>query len=145
MIYDTGTEFGKEKLREACIKAMEVPALYELKKKKPPRTLKQNSYLHVIISFFASQYGCTEDEAKIDFFKRAANRVTFEREVVNKRGIKVKTLRSTSDLDREEMSLVIDRFRNWSAMVAGIYLPSPSEQEALVYCMNEIERNQEFI
>lgn len=145
MIYDTTNEFGRGKLKEACIKALATPGLYELKKKKAPKTLKQNSYLHVIISFFASQYGCTEEEAKIDFFKREANRVTFEREITNKRGQNVKILRSTADLDREEMSLVIDRFRNWSAMVAGIYLPSPNEQEALIYCMNEIENNSTYL
>ena len=139
MIYDTSSEIGRGRLKEACIKALAKPGLYELKQKKQPRTMKQNSYLHVIIAFFASQYGCTEEEAKIDFFKREANRVTFEREVTNKRGQKVKTLRSTAELDKAEMMLVIDRFRNWSAMVAGIYLPSPSEQEALIYCMNEID------
>ena len=54
-------------------------------------------------------------------------------------------LRSSAELTTAEMSLSIDRFRNWSASVAGIYLPSANEQQMLVYAQQEIERNREFI
>jgi hypothetical protein len=43
------------------------------------------------------------------------------------------------------MTLSIDRFRNWSASVAGIYLPAANEQQMLIYAQQEIERNNEFI
>jgi hypothetical protein len=43
------------------------------------------------------------------------------------------------------MTLSIDRFRNWSASVAGIYLPSANEQQMLIFAQQEIERNKEFI
>ena len=39
----------------------------------------------------------------------------------------------------------LDRFRNWSASVAGIYLPAANEHQMLLYAQQEIQRNQEFI
>lgn len=116
---------GQEKGRCKDIEAEQLPAL--------------------IISYFASQYGCGADEAKIDFYKRACNRDLFERERTNKRG-EVKTyLRSSADLTKEEMSLSIDRFRFWSVSVAGIYLPSKEDGEMLTYALQEIERNKEYL
>ena len=54
-------------------------------------------------------------------------------------------LRSSSELSQDEMNLSIERFRNWSAKEAGIYLPEPNEQDLLVECEIEIERNKNFI
>lgn len=54
-------------------------------------------------------------------------------------------LRSSADLTKEEMTLSIDRFRNWSSSVAGIYLPSPEDGEMMIYMMQEVERNKEFL
>ena len=64
---------------------------------------------------------------------------------VNKKGKEVTYLRSSAELTTGEMTLSIDRFRNWSASVAGIYLPSANEQQMLIFAQQEIERNKEFI
>ena len=85
------------------------------------------------------------EEAKIDFFKRKCNKELFEREVVNKHGKTVPKLRSSKDLDTKEMTQAIERFRNWSASVAGIYLPSPNEEQFLLYCEKMIQENAEWI
>lgn len=63
----------------------------------------------------------------------------------NKKGKEVTYLRSSAELTTGEMTLSIDRFRNWSASVAGIYLPAANEQQMLIYAQQEIERNKEFI
>ena len=118
---------------------------FEVKRKAPKRTGRQNSYLHVILGFFASEYGCSLEEAKIDFFKRECNREIFEREGVNKQGKSVTYLRSSKDLSTAEMALATDRFRHWSASVAEIYLPAPNEEQFLAYCEKIIEQNQEFV
>ena len=145
MIYNLSNPHDVERLTAWVKRMIERKEVVEAKKKDVARTLKQNSYLHLIISYFASQYGCGADEAKIDFYKRACNRDLFERERTNKRG-EVKTyLRSSADLTKEEMSLSIDRFRFWSVSVAGIYLPSKEDGEMLTYALQEIERNKEFI
>ncbi len=120
-------------------------AVVEVKKKLPNRTLAQNSYLHLLLGYFGSEYGCSLDEAKIDFYKRTCNRDLFERKTVNKKGKEVTYLRSSAELTTGEMTLSIDRFRNWSASVAGIYLPAANEHQMLIYAQQEIQRNQEFI
>ena len=118
---------------------------FELKRRAPKRTGRQNAYLHVIIGFFASEYGCSLEEAKIDFFKRECNKEIFEREGVNKKGKPVTYLRSSKDLTTSEMATATDRFRHWSSAVAGIYLPAPNEEQFLAYCEKVIEENKEFV
>jgi hypothetical protein len=43
------------------------------------------------------------------------------------------------------MTTAIERFRNWSSAVAGIYLPSANEQEFLIHIRQIVEENKEFI
>lgn len=145
MIFDLKNEYQIQKFDEQVRKLKEKRALVELKDKKLNRTLSQNNYLHLILGYFGCEYGCSMDEAKVDFYKRTCNRDLYERKRVNKRGIEVSYLRSSSELSTDEMALSIDRFRNWSASVAGIYLPAANENQMLIYAMQQIEHNKEFI
>lgn len=145
MIYNLANQFDVDKCREYLRKAFSDKAVIELKKKSGRRSIPQNSYLHLLIGFFASQYGCSFDEAKVDFYKRECNREIYERTKVNRIGQSIFYLRSSADLDSHEMTVSIERFRNWSASVAGIYLPAPNENEMLVFAQQEIERNREFV
>jgi len=134
-------EFVKKTLSDAKTKDIYV---VELKRRHPQRTMAQNKYLHVLLGYFASQTGYSLDEVKTDWFKRHCNRELFEKERVNARGKTVKYLRSTSDLTTAECTMAIERFRNWSAAEADIYLPSPHEDQFLLHCEQEIERYKEF-
>lgn len=145
MIYDLKNPFDRENSEGYLNKLIKEGAIVELKKKRPNRSLNQNNYLHLILSFFGAEYGCSLDEVKLDFFKRLCNKQLFEKTITNKRGEEVKVLRSSADLDSAEMTTAIDRFRNWSASVAGIYLPSPDEDQFLIHIQKEIERNKKFI
>ena len=145
MIYDLKNEYQIPKFKEYVNKLFKERAVVEVKKKLPNRTLAQNSYLHLLLGYLGSEYGCSLDEAKIDFYKRTCNRDLFERKTVNKKGNEVTYLRSSAELTTGEMTLSIDRFRNWSASVAGIYLPAANEHQMLIYAQQEIQRNQEFI
>lgn len=145
MIYNLNNPWEVQSLREYMNKLVLKGGLVEVKRKAPQRSLNQNRYLHLILGFFGCEYGLSLDETKVDIFKRECNRDLFEREAVNKHGKTVKYLRSSADLNSAEMTLAIERFRNWSASVAGIYLPSPNEEQFLAYCEQEIERNKEFI
>lgn len=144
-IFNLQNEYDIPKFKAYVNKLFQERAVVEVKKKLPNRTLAQNSYLHLLLGFFGSQYGCSLEEVKIDFYKRTCNRDLFERKMVNKMGREVTYLRSSAELTTGEMTLSIDRFRNWSASVAGIYLPAANEQQMLVYAQQEIERNNEFI
>ena len=136
MIFNLSNHYEIPKFKEYVNKLFSERAVVEVKKKLPNRTLAQNSYLHLLLGYFGSEYGCSLDEAKIDFYKRKA---------VNKKGKEVTYLRSSAELTTGEMTLSIDRFRNWSASVAGIYLPAANEHQMLIYAQQEIQRNQEFI
>ena len=131
MIFDLKNEYQIPKFKEYVNKLFKERAVVEVKKKLPNRTLAQNSYLHLLLGYFGSEYGCSLDEVKVDFYKRTCNRDLFERKTVNKKG--------------KEVTLSIDRFRNWSAAQAGIYLPAANEHQMLIYAQQEIQRNQEFI
>lgn len=117
----------------------------ELTEKQPQRTSAQNRYCHVILAYFASEYGITADECKVNYFKRLLNPDIFVRKRTNKKGKEVEYLRSTADLDKDEMSLAITRFRNWCSAEAEIYIPSGEEYEYLVYCQQQIEKNKEYL
>lgn len=145
MIFDPNNPFDVVKAREYLNSLFGRGALVEIKRKAPRRSNAQNNYLHLILGYFASEYGCSMEEAKIDFFKRECNRELFERDGVNKQGKGVTYLRSSKDLSSAEMSLATERFRNWSSAVANIYLPAPNEEQFLAHCMKMIEENREYI
>lgn len=145
MIFNLKNPFEVTSFEEYCKKLIDINCIVELTRKRPKRTISQNSYLHVLLSYFASQYGCSVDEAKLDFFKRTCNKDLFERIKLNKQGIEIKYLRSSAELNTGEMSIAIDSFRYWSNSVAGIYLPAAGEQEFLIHCQQEIEKVREYV
>lgn len=99
---------------------------------------RQNRYLHLIIRYFATVYGTTAENAKEQFFKHAANREIFYDGVTG-------NSRSTASLSDDEMHTAIERFRNWSSMVAGIYLPASDETENIRSAQSEINRNRNYL
>lgn len=145
MIYDLKNPYDIGKFKDRVVELINQRAVVDLTKKNPNRSLSQNAYLHLILGFFAVEYGCSLDEVKLDFFKRKCNKEIFERRVTNKQGKEITTLRSSTDLDTMEMTTAIERFRNWSVSVAGIYLPSPNEDQFLIHVSQEIERNKAYI
>lgn len=131
------------RIYEECIKAP--LGIVEIKRKHRQRSKSQNSYLHVCLGYYASEFGYTIDEVKQDIFKRQLNSDIFVVERINKRGQKVRRLRSSADLDTAEMTTAIERFRNWSSAVAGLYIPSPNETEALLAAQQQMERYIEYL
>lgn len=117
----------------------------ELLECKPQRSMKQNKYLHLLIRYFSSVYGESSDYVKEQYFKLSANRQLFLVERDDELAGHVRFLRSTSSLSRDEMSLAIERFRNWSASVAGIYLPSADESMMIQQAELEVSRNTEYL
>lgn len=118
--------------------------IVDLTEKQQGRSLAQNAYYHVILGYFAAEYGVSKEQAECDYFKRLCNKDIFVRNVKNKKGFEVEYLRSSADLDKDEMSLAITRFRNWCSAEAEIYIPSGEEHEYLVFCQQTIERNKEY-
>lgn len=145
MVYDTSNPLDKANFLLRAKKLAESGKIVELTEKKPRRTLSQNSYLHVTIAYFASQYGCTTEWAKQRYFKQLVNPELFVREKDDEFLGRVKYLRSSADLDVSEMSLAIDRWRNWCSMEASIYIPSADEAILIQQMEVEVNRNKAFL
>lgn len=145
MVYDTSNPLDKANFLLRAKKLADKGAIIELTEKKPRRTLSQNSYLHVTIAYFASQYGCTTEWAKQRYFKQLVNPELFVREKDDEFLGRVKYLRSSADLDVSEMSLAIDRWRNWCSMEASIYIPSADEAILIQQMEAAVNRNKAFL
>lgn len=145
MIFNLNSEFEKQKFKEYCNEQYKKGGIVEVKRKHRQRSTSQNSYLHLLLGYFASEFGYSLEEVKYDIFKKKVNPDIFKVERTNKRGQKVIALRSTRDLDTLEMTTAIDRFRNWSSATCGLYLPSPNEQEALIYAQQQMEQYEQYL
>ena len=145
MIYDTSNPLDKANFLLRAKKLAESGKVIELTEKKPRRSLPQNKYLHVILAYFGTQTGNTLEWVKQQYYKKLVNPDLFIREKEDKYLGRIKVLRSSADLDTAEMSLSIERFRNWAAQEAGIYIPSADESILIQQMEIEIERNKEFL
>ena len=145
MIYDTSNPLDKANFLLRAKKLAESGVIVDLTEKKPRRSLPQNKYLHVILAYFGAQTGNTLEWVKQQYYKKLVNPDLFIREKEDKYLGKIKVLRSSADLDTAEMSLSIERFRNWAAQEAGIYIPSADEAILIQQMEIEIERNKEFL
>lgn len=145
MIFNLNNPYEVDRYKEYVNKLFQQRAVVEVKKRLPNRSLAQNSYLHLLLSFFACETGYSLEEVKLDYFKKTCNRDLFERKKINKQGKEITYIRSSSELTTGEMTIAIEKFRNYSVAQAGVYLPSPNEHQFLIYAEQEIQRNQEFI
>lgn len=145
MIYDTSNPLDKANFMLRAKKLAESGKVIELTEKKPRRSLPQNKYLHVILAYFGAQTGNTLEWVKQQYYKKLVNPDLFIREKEDKYLGRIKVLRSSADLDTSEFSLSIERFRNWAAQEAGIYIPSADEAILIQKMEIEIERNKEFL
>jgi hypothetical protein len=146
MIYNLKEPIGLDRYNRRSKALIDKGALVNLTESKPPRSNQQNRYLHLIIGFFAMEYGESLEYVKTEFFKLSANSDLFKTERVNRKTGEIRPdLRSTSDLDTKEMTQAIDSFRTWASKESGIYLPSPNETEYLKQIMTEMDRQKEYL
>lgn len=145
MIYNTSNPLDKANFLLRAKKLAESGVIVDLTEKKPRRSLPQNKYLHVILAYFGTQTGNTLEWVKQQCYKKLVNPDLFIREKEDKYLGRIKVLRSSADLDTSEFSLSIERFRNWAAQEAGIYIPSADEAILIQQMEIEIERSKEFL
>lgn len=109
------------------------------------RSLSQNNYLHLILSWFGASFGYSLAYTKTRFFKTECNGELF---FITRQNTKDNTpytdIRSSADLTTAEMTLAIDRFRNFSAN-NGLYLPEPNEHLYLQELERELEQYKEHL
>lgn len=151
MIFNLKNEVDRARYKDYCnglysdAQKTQNVFIVEVKKKHRPRSIAQNSYLHVCLAYFASEFGYNLEEVKYNIFKKIVNQDIFSRQRISKRGQMVTYWRSTADLDAKELTDAIERFRNYSAMVAGLYIPEPNEESALIEAQKQIALYEKYL
>ena len=139
MIYNPNKEIDVQNAMTRIKWLIENKKLFELTQKREKRSIAQNSYLHLIFSWFGVHTGYELQEVKQDIFKKVVNPELFydgEKDGV----VKIQRWRSTADLNTKEMTLAIDRFRDFSSRELGIYLPEPKDMAMLQEIEIEISK-----
>ena len=146
MLYDISNELQAENFKKRCNLLFKKKCVVDLTEKKPQRTLRQNSYLHAALGYFGVQFGYRIEEVKEWYFKETCNPDLFVRKVHDViTGTDRRVLRSSADLDTEQMTLAIERFRNWAADVAGVYIPSPEEHRLVEQMEMDVQRAKLYL
>ena len=145
MLFNLNNPHEVSKFNDYCSEQVKKGGIVEVKRKHHQRSLAQNAYLHLLLGFFASEFGYSLEEVKLDLYKKEINKDIYVRERVNRRGDTVRYVRSSTELDTAEMNTSIEKFRNYSSSVAGLYLPAPNEYEALIFAQQQIERYAEYM
>lgn len=145
MIYDFGKQFDIERAKKRLDSLIERRAVVDITDKSR-FTVSQNSYLHVCIGIVALETGVTLEYAKQKYFKRIVNREMF---YIGKftdpvTGEECGKWRSTASLTKEEMTLALDRWRDWAAR-QGWYIPTPEEHAAILQAKIEMEKNKRWL
>lgn len=108
------------------------------------KTVQQNRYLHLLLGVLAMETGNRMEFVKQNYLKKLACPDIFI--VKQDDGIAGRSvyLRSVADLSKEEMSLVIERFKVWSAE-QGYYMPDADNKEALEQIEVQMRRMQQYL
>lgn len=144
MLYDLHNPLDRERFKRRCNALFVKQGIVELSE-KTQRSTQQNRYLHLLLGYLAMETGNTLDYVKEVFYKRTANKELFVREKEDDILGRIEYLRSSAELSKEEMTLSIDRLRDWSSQTAGIYLPAANEQEFLASIEYELSKYRQWV
>lgn len=144
MLYDLKNPLDRERFKRRCNALFKKQGIVALEE-KTKRSSQSNKYLHLLLGYLAIETGHDMEYVKEVFYKRDANPAIFIREKEDDLLGKVAYLRSSASLSQEEFSTSIDRLRDWSSQVAGIYLPSPNEEELLASIEVEMSKYSKWI
>lgn len=144
MLYDLKNPLDRERFKRRCNALFVKQGIVELSE-RTMRSNQSNKYLHLLLGYLAMETGNSLEYVKEIFYKRTANRELFVREKEDDILGKVEYLRSSASLSQEEFSDSIDRLRDWSSQTAGIYLPSPNEEQFLASIEVEMSRYKQWI
>jgi len=142
--YELNKPTDLDKFYRYCKQLVKAGRFVELKTLEN-RSSNQNRYLHLLLGWFSASFGYTLEYTKLRFFKEVSNKEIFFVDVVNKKSGEVYTdIRSTADLTTLEMTMAIDRFRDYSAK-NGLYLPEPNEVQYLTEIEKEIDLVKQYL
>lgn len=147
-VYLPRTDLEKDHVRRRLEQLIESGQPFELTNVKK-RSLSQNNYLHLGLSYLALELGYTLEYTKLRLFKLTWCKETFLVEKTsNKTGEIFTDIRSTASLNKEEMSHVIGILIEKAMLVCGVRLPDPSDllyQEEMIQIAQEVYNNQKYL
>lgn len=108
---------------------------FELKEIRTRRTINQKGYMYFAFKQVQIDTGADLEEVKQYLFKEVCNPEIFWRE-----GQFGPYLRSSEDLDTDEMYRATENFRNYCSRELGIYIPDPNEKENVEAWEAELSR-----
>ena len=135
MIIDSNNEIDVQKARERFKWLLNHKRIFSIVEKRKARTYKQNRYLHLLLGWFGLEIGYTMNESKMIYKK--LNLETYKYTKNNN-----VFLRSSAELNTKQMSITIERLRNYANEKLGIYLPEANETAYLNHIENEINKYQ---
>lgn len=146
MKLDLSISFEAKKAQTRLDHLISKGAKIELIEKKKKRTVNQNSYFHALFCIFGMHFGNDLYYVKQVIFKIEVNRELFKRTYVDEDTGEVLTYwRSTADLDTKEMTLAIERFRNYSSQ-NGLYLLTSEEYlDNYFHIQQEIDNHKQYL
>lgn len=143
MLYDSSNPIDVERAKKRFNSLLSSNKTFELSDKSI-RNISQNNYLHLLIHYLAGEIGETAEYTKEYLYKIAANKDIFLVYSTNTDDNSF-YVRSSSSITKEEMTLSIERFRNFASQTYDVYLPAPNEEEYLKHLQMEVQRNSKFI
>lgn len=145
MLYDLRKTIDAKSARIRLEHLISRGAVIEMTERRPQRSLRQNAYLHLILAYFAAETGNTLEWVKQQYYKRTCNPDLFIARREDDLLGSITYVRSSADLSTEEMSRSIERFRNWAAAAAGIYIPETDRQDEVLEMQREVERYRNYL
>lgn len=129
MQYNLANKLDTLRLQERLKHLSAKGAVVELTE-KAFKTPNQNRYAHLLMGVVAMEVGEPVEYVKETYYKRLCNRDIFVVDKADRYAGQVETLRSITDLSKEEMSTSIDRFIKWGRE-QGWVMPSPTDESLL--------------
>lgn len=144
MLYDTSNQIQAERAKKRFQSLLDGKKVIELKV-KDYRSLSQNNYLHLLFGYVSIETGLDIEYIKQVYYKVHVNSDIYVYEQTNKlTGETVSLIKSSSDISTQDMTLSIERFRNFASVEMELYLPAPNEDEFLKHIAVEVERHKEY-
>jgi len=136
MKYDLSNSIDLGRFEKRVLSLKSNKKRVDLSEIRPPRTLRQNSYFHVVVSLYGIHFGQTLLEVKTDFKREYGL-------IYEKNGKKY--LQSTTSLDTKELAKFTEYIIE-KAGQRGCYIPSPEEYLQNKYRIdNEIEQHKNYL
>lgn len=139
MKYNLKTE-SKEAV-EYLNKLIAKQAIVEIIEKHKRRTTNQNSYLHLLLSYCAQEFGENIDWFKLNIFKILINRDIFVTDYKgSKIDISIKQIKSSRDVTTKEMSIAVNRLILFAGKEMSLQLPEANEFDKIRQLENHLEK-----